>query len=62
MVDRPTLVYSNTQDELWMLKGGKVLYVLRPKQLDTSATSGVLDATGGLHGLRNLYFQGTGYS
>jgi hypothetical protein len=38
-----------------------MLYVLRPKRLDTSATGGILDATGGRHRPRNLHPQDTGY-
>ena len=59
--DRRNGWLTHPQDELWMLKGGKMLCVLRPKRLGTSAIGGVLDATGGPHGPRNLHFQDTGY-
>jgi hypothetical protein len=48
-------------DEIWMLKGGKMLYVLRSKELDTAANGIVLDTTGGPHGRRGLDPEALGY-
>jgi hypothetical protein len=41
-------------DEVWMLKGGKVLYILRQHTPAKLSTAGVIDVCGGLHYIRTF--------
>ncbi len=49
---------AEPSDEVWMLKGGSVLYTLRPLLVDESRSHSTLDVTGDRSGLRD-YWKGT---